>query len=121
MLLVFVSYTLLIAFPLPSNGSVGLLRGMNAVFSGTVIVLYPIWIFVYFFERQKTNASLLKITFKVVVYVLISIITYPTVFVKLIGTLTIPAAFASSSLFYDLLGFTPIAILLVLTELLRKI
>ena len=117
LLLVAASYALLVAFPLPKNGSIGLPQIINAIISGPLYFLYPAFLFVYFLERQKTDPSVLKIAFKVIVYVAVAAITYPTLFLKLIlaHTSTI------SAYDYVLLGFTPIATLVILAEVLRKV
>ncbi|PSN94154.1 hypothetical protein B9Q06_10140 [Candidatus Marsarchaeota G2 archaeon ECH_B_2] len=117
LLLVAASYALLVAFPLPKNGSIGLPQIINAIISGPLYFLYPAFLFVYFLERQKTDSSVLKTAFKVIIYVAVAAITYPTLFLKLIlvHTSTI------SAYDYVLLGFTPIATLVILAEVLRKV
>jgi len=117
LLLVVASYALLVAFPLPKNGSIGLAQFINAIISGPLYFLYPAFLFVYFLERQKTDPSVLKIAFKVIVYVAVAAITYPTLFLKLISAHTSTI----SAYDYVLLGFTPIATLVILAEVLRKV
>ncbi len=119
MLLVAVSYALLVTFPLPTNGSIGLAQIINAIISAPLYFLYPAFLFVYFLERQNTDASILKIAFKVVVYVAVAAITYPTLFLKLISALA-PTISAYGFTSYVLVGF-PIAALVVLAEVLRKV
>jgi len=69
--------------------------------------------------KGRKTAQCFK-AFKVVVYTVIAIITYPTLFVKLIRMLapTILAYGYSSS---ALLSLAPIITLTVLTELIRKV
>ena len=117
LLLVVASYALLVAFPLPKNGSIGLAQFINAIISGPLYFLYPAFLFVYFLERQKTDSSVLKTAFKVIIYVAVAAITYPTLFLKLISAHTSTI----SAYDYVLLGFTPIATLVILAEVLRKV